>query len=93
MHGRFDLCIFPKQIFQTALVLECKHSKSVKDLIKDSSEGAQQIIDNKYEEEIINEEYLHVKGYGISFYKKEMQGLLSELFNLQSTYISVLQGL
>ena len=70
MHGRFDLCIFPKQIFQTALILECKHSKSVKDLIKDSSEGAQQIIDNKYEEEIINEGYLHVKGYGISFYKK-----------------------
>ena len=70
VHGRFDLCIFPKQIFQTALILECKHSKIVKDLIKDSSEEAQQIIDNKYEEEIINEGYLHVKGYGISFYKK-----------------------
>ena len=70
MHGRFDLCILPKQIFQTALILECKHSKSVKDLIKDSNEGAQQIIDHKYEEEIINEGYLHVKGYGISFYKK-----------------------
>ena len=70
MHGRFDLCILPKQIFQTALVLECKHSKSVKDLIKDASEGAQQIIENKYEEEIINDGYLHVKGYGISFYKK-----------------------
>ena len=55
MHGRFDLCILPKQIFQTALVLECKHSKSVKDLIKDASEGAQQIIDHKYEEEIIND--------------------------------------
>ena len=70
MHGRFDLCILPKQIFQTALILECKHSKSVKDLISDASEGAQQIVDNKYEEEIINEGYLHVKGYGISFYKK-----------------------
>ena len=70
MHGRFDLCILPKQIFHTALVLECKHSKSVKDLIKDASEGAQQIIDHKYEEEIINEGYLHVKGYGISFYMK-----------------------
>ena len=70
VHGRFDLCIFPKQIFQTALILECKHSKIVKDLIKDSSEGAKQIIVNKYEEEIINEGYLHVKGYGISFYKK-----------------------
>ncbi len=70
VHGRFDLCIFPKQIFQTALILECLHSKIVKDLIKDASEGAQQIIDNKYEEEIINEGYLHVKGYGISFYMK-----------------------
>ena len=70
MHGRFDLCILPKQIFQIALVLECKHSKNVKGLIKDASEGAQQIIDHKYEEEIINDGYLHVKGYGISFYKK-----------------------
>ena len=70
MHGRFDLCILPKQIFQTALILECKHSKSVKDLIKDAGEGAQQIVDNKYEKEIINDGYLHVKGYGISFYKK-----------------------
>ena len=70
MHGKFDLCILPKQIFQTALILECKHSKSVKDLIKDASEGAQQIVDNKYEKEIINDGYLHVKGYGISFYKK-----------------------
>ncbi len=70
VHGRFDLCILPKQIFQTALILECKHSKSVKDLIKDASEGAQQIIENKYEEEIINDGYLHVKGYGIAFYKK-----------------------
>ena len=70
MHGRFDLCILPKQIFQTALILECKHSKSVKELINDANEGAQQIVDNKYEEEIINDGYLHVKGYGISFYKK-----------------------
>ena len=70
MHGRFDLCILPKQIFQTALILECKHSKSVKKLVSDAKEGAKQIIDNKYEDEIINDGYLHVKGYGISFYKK-----------------------
>ena len=70
MHGRFDLCILPKQIFQTALILECKHSKSVKELVCDAKEGAKQIIDNKYEDEIINDGYLHVKGYGISFYKK-----------------------
>ena len=70
MNGRFDLCILPKQIFQTALNIECKHSKSVKELVSDAKEGAKQIIDNKYEDEIINDGYLHVKGYGISFYKK-----------------------
>ena len=70
MHGRFDLCILPKQIFQTALILECKHSKSVKELVSDAKEGAKQIIDNRYKDEIINDGYLHVKGYGISFYKK-----------------------
>lgn len=70
MHGRFDLCILPKQIFQTALILECKYSKSVKELVSDAKEGAKQIIDNKYEDEIINDGYLHVKGYGISLYKK-----------------------
>ena len=70
MHGRFDLCILPKQIFQTVLILECKYSKSVKELVSDAKEGAKQIIDNKYEDEIINDGYLHVKGYGISFYKK-----------------------
>ena len=70
MNGRFDLCILPKQIFQTALILECKHSKSVKELVSDAKEEARQIIDNKYEDEIINDGYLHVKGYGISFYKK-----------------------
>ena len=40
------------------------------ELVSDAKEGAKQIIDNKYEEEIINEGYLHVKGYGISFYMK-----------------------
>ncbi len=70
MRGRFDLCILPKQIFQTALILECKHSKSVKELVSDAKEGAKQVIDNRYKDEIINDGYLHVKGYGISFYKK-----------------------
>ncbi len=70
MHGRFDLCILPQQIFNTALILECKHSKSVKVLAKDATVGAKQIVENKYQDEIMNEGFLHVKGYGISFYKK-----------------------
>ena len=57
-------------LIKSLTILECKHSKSVKELVSDAKEGAKQIIDNKYEDEIINDGYLHVKGYGISFYKK-----------------------
>ena len=78
MNGRFDICILPKQVFKTALLLECKHSKSVKDLVKDANNGAQQIIDNKYMDEILDDGYLHVKGYGISFYKKQCYVVKSE---------------
>ena len=78
MNGRFDICILPKQVFKTALLLECKHSKSVKDLVKDANNGAQQIIDNKYMDEILDDGYLHVKGYSISFYKKQCYIVKSE---------------
>lgn len=30
VHGRFDLCILPKQIFQTALILECNILRALK---------------------------------------------------------------
>ena len=69
--GRFDICIYPPQIFKTAIVIECKHSDSIKDLVKDARAGADQIVEKKYKEEVLNEGYLHVVGYGISFYKKQ----------------------
>ena len=69
--GRFDICIYPKQIFKTAIIIECKHSDSIKNLVKDAASGADQIIEKKYKEEVLNEGYLHVVGYGISFYKKQ----------------------
>ena len=70
-YGRFDLCVLPDNILGTVVLIECKHSSSVKNLIKDAQEGAKQIIDNKYMEEVINDGYMKVKGYGISFYKKQ----------------------
>ena len=70
-HGRFDLCILPNSILKTALVLECKHSSEVRQLVQDAKMGAQQIVDKKYMKEIEDEGYLHVLGYGISFYKKQ----------------------
>lgn len=71
MNGRFDICILPRQIFQIALILECKHSSRVKDLIKDAKEGAKQIVEQRYMDEVINDGYPNVKGYGISFHKKQ----------------------
>ena len=39
MHGRFDICILSRRIYQIALVLECKHSDAVRLLKKDMSKG------------------------------------------------------
>ena len=69
--GRFDICIYPPQIFKIAVIIECKHSDSIKNLVKDAQSGADQIVEKKYKEEVLNEGYLHVIGYGISFYKKQ----------------------
>lgn len=69
--GRFDVCILPHTILDTAIVIECKHSSQMSDLLKDAQSGAKQIIDKKYLEGIKNRGYLHAKGYGISFYKKQ----------------------
>ena len=54
-----------------AIIIECKHSKNIKELKKDSDEASQQIIDQKYIEGLQEEGYENVIGYGISFYKKE----------------------
>ena len=54
--GRFDVAILPRTIMRT-IIIECKHSRIVKDLYKDASEGARQIKENHYEEKI------HQQGY------------------------------
>ena len=68
--GRFDIEVLPNSILDTAIVIECKHSKSIKELRSDSAKAAQQIITQKYIEGL-EEEYEKVVGYGISFYKKQ----------------------
>ena len=42
-NGRFDICVYPDSILQPAVVIACKHSAEVRDLIKDAEEAAQQI--------------------------------------------------
>ena len=69
--GRFDLAVLPYSILNTAIVIECKHSNSIKELRKDSKEASNQIIEKRYIEGLGDEGYENVIGYGISFYKKQ----------------------
>ena len=69
--GRFDLCVYPDTILGTAVIIECKHSEGVRYLKKDAEEGTEQIKEKKYMEEIQEEGYSNVIGYGISFCKKQ----------------------
>ena len=69
--GRFDITVLPMYIDDQAIIIECKHSKNIKELRKDSDEASKQIIDQKYIEGLQEEGYENVIGYGISFYKKQ----------------------
>ena len=69
--GRFDLAVLPYSILNTAIVIECKHSNSIKELRKDSKEASNQSIEKRYIEGLRDEGYENVIGYGISFYKKQ----------------------
>ncbi|WP_261797184.1 ATP-binding protein [Candidatus Stoquefichus massiliensis] len=69
--GRFDICILPPTMLETVIVIECKHSSSVTELLEDATRAAEQIKEKKYIDGIKNKGYLHVVGYGISFYKKQ----------------------
>lgn len=70
-NGRFDLCIVPDSILETAVIIECKHSDSVSLLRVDAEKGAEQINNSQYRKEMINDGYSDVIGYGISFNKKQ----------------------
>ena len=67
--GRYDLIIRPSSIMDTAIIIECKHSKSLDQLRNDSLDGAKQIRDRHYAQTLLKT-YSHVEGYGISFCKK-----------------------
>ena len=69
--GRFDIAVLPMYIDDQAIIIECKHSKNIKELRKDSDEASKQIIDQKYIEGLQEEGYENVIGYGISFYNKQ----------------------
>ena len=69
--GRFDICILPRTISDTVVVIECKHSIKINDLRKDASNGVNQIKEKRYLEDPKLEIYQERIGYGIAFYKKQ----------------------
>lgn len=68
--GRFDLVIYGETIDDPCIVIECKHSETMRSLKADSERAARQIIDKRYIDEILDEGYLQCIGYGIVFCKK-----------------------
>ncbi len=69
--GRFDLEILPRRLDGTVVIIECKHSATLDDLIDDSKKAAEQIVNKRY---LSNAKYLKYHksvGYGISFFKKQ----------------------
>ena len=50
--GRFDIIIYPPTIREAVIIIECKHSSSLKTLIQDSQEGVNKLKKRRYEEGI-----------------------------------------
>ena len=68
--GRFDISILSNDVFETVVVLECKHSDHLRDLTGDCEDAVKQMKDQRYIEGLQAKGYENVVGYGISFYKK-----------------------
>ena len=69
--GRFDIMVIPYEIDETAIIIECKHSKNKAVLKKESENAAKQIIRMSYQQGLKDEGYDSVIGFGISFFKKQ----------------------
>ena len=69
--GRFDLEILPRRLDGTVVIIECKHSATLDDLIDDSKKAAEQIVNKRYLSNAKYQKYHKSVGYGISFYKKQ----------------------
>ncbi len=69
--GRFDIALVPRRLTRPCIILECKHSSGIGNLIKDSQKAARQIEEKQYSKDFLKLGYPEVLGYGISFYKKQ----------------------
>ena len=42
--GRFDIAVLPMYIDDQAIIIECKHSKNIKELRKDSAKASHRLL-------------------------------------------------
>lgn len=69
--GRFDIEILPRRLDGTVIIIECKHSATLDELMSDSQKAAKQIKDKRYLSNPKYQKYRKSVGYGISFFKKQ----------------------
>ncbi|MDY4079247.1 MAG: AAA family ATPase [Clostridium sp.] len=69
--GRGDIIIQYPNRRGKALIIEIKVAKDVKDLEKKCNEALEQIEENKYDMELVQDGYKNILKYGITFFKKE----------------------
>ena len=75
-NGRYDLVFKSDNLYQPAILIECKSSRNPEDLEKDALSAIKQIKDKNYIQGLSNEGYRIVYCYGISFYKKSCKVIL-----------------
>ena len=69
--GRGDIIIQYPNRRGKAVIIEIKVAKDVKDLEKKCNEALEQIEENKYDMELVQDGYKDILKYGITFFKKE----------------------
>ncbi len=67
--GRFDIVLKDYQ-YNTAIILELKVADTKKDLITESNKALNQIENNHYDIDLLNEGYSNILKFGIAFFKK-----------------------
>ena len=68
--GRPDIVLYPDNPTDSAIIFEIKRRKNFNEMEAGLKEAFDQIRDKKYEEGVLEDGYMGVKSYGISFSKK-----------------------
>lgn len=72
-HGRSDIYLEPLSRRNTAIIIELKIAKSIRDLEAKCDEAIQQINEKHYDAELLERGYLNIAKYGIAFFGKDCE--------------------